>query len=280
MTSDTDKIERLGNSYIQHGKSNDRIYLMKLSYRDYPDIVNRLSDLARYHGYSKIFAKVPESAGPLFFKQNYEIEAQIPCFYNGEETGLFLGKFLKKDRQNSSDQEMMQSVLKTTEEKNTLSDSPTLPEPMRWRICRPDDVEEMAQAYRHIFETYPFPICDPDYLCETMANTVVYFAVECGEQIVSLASSEICKEDRHVEMTDFATFPEYRRNGLATFLLSVMEEEMRRQGLKLSYTIARALSYGMNITFSRMGYRYSGTLLNNTNIAGRLESMNVWYKFL
>jgi len=36
----------------------------------------------------------------------------------------------------------------------------------------------------------------------------------------------------------------------------------------------------MNITFSRMGYRYSGTLLNNTNISGRLESMNVWYKFL
>ena len=275
-----DKVEKLGNSYIQHGTFNDRIYLMKLSCRDYPDIVNRLHDLARRNGYSKIFAKVPESACPLFLKKEYEVEACIPSFYDGEETGLFLGKFLQKDRQNSFDQEMIQSVLKTAEEKAALADSPTLPEPMRWRICRPDDAEKMAEAYLHIFETYPFPIHDPDYLRETMADNVVYFAVECDEKIVSLASSDMYIEDRHVEMTDFATLPEYRKNRLATFLLSVMEEEMRRLGLKLSYTIARAISYGMNITFSRMGYQYSGTLLNNTNISGSLESMNVWYKFL
>lgn len=275
-----DKIERLGNSYIQHGTFNDRIYLMKLSCKDYPDIVNRLDNLAGYHGYSKIFAKVPESAGSLFRKNDYKIEASIPFFCNDEETGLFLGKFLQKNRQNSSDREIIQSVLKTAEEKAALADTPALPEEMQWRICVPDDAEEMAEAYRHIFETYPFPIRDPDYLRETMADNVVYFAVECEGKIVSLASSDVYKEDGHAEMTDFATLPEYRRNGLATFLLSVMEEEMRRQGLKLSYTIARSLSYGMNITFSRMGYRYSGTLLNNTNISGRLESMNVWYKFL
>ena len=277
----SDKIEGLGNSRIQHGTFNDRIYLMKLSCRDYPDIVNRLNNLAEYHGYSKIFAKVPESAGSLFRKNDYKVEASIPSFYNGEETGLFLGKFLQKNRQNSSDRETMRSVLKTAEEKAALPDSPALPEEMQWRICVPDDAEEMAEAYRQIFETYPFPIRDPDYLRETMmANEVVYFAVECGGKIVSLASSEMCKKYRHVEMTDFATLPDYRRNGLATFLLSVMEEEMRRRGMKLTYTIARALSYGMNITFSRRGYQYSGTLLNNTNISGRLESMNVWYKFL
>jgi len=275
-----DEIERLGNSYIQHGTFNDRIYLMKLSCKDYPDITNRLDNLAGYHGYSKIFAKVPESAGSLFRKNGYKVEASTPSFYNGEETGLFMGKILKKNRQKSSDREMIRSVLKTAQEKAALPDSPTLPEEMQSRICVPDDAEEMAEAYRHIFETYPFPICDPDYLRETMADNVAYFAVECEGKIVSLASSDMYKDDGHVEMTDFATLPEYRRNGLATFLLSVMEEEMRKQGLKLSYTIARALSYGMNITFSRMGYQYSGTLLNNTNISGRLESMNVWYKFL
>ncbi|RZN33632.1 MAG: putative beta-lysine N-acetyltransferase [Methanosarcinales archaeon] len=276
----SDKIERLGNSRIQHGTFNDRIYLMKLSCSDYPDIISRLNNLAEYQGYSKIFAKVPESAGSLFRKNEYIVEASIPSFYDGEETGLFLGKFLQKDRQNPSDRKTMRSVLKTAEEKAVLSDSPALPEEMQWRICRPDDAEEMAEAYRRIFETYPFPIHDPDYLRETMSENIVYFAVECDGKIVSLASSETCKEDHHVEMTDFATLNEYRRNGLATFLLSVMEEEMQRQGLKLSYTIARALSYGMNITFSRMGYQYSGTLLNNTNISGRFESMNVWYKFL
>jgi hypothetical protein len=44
------------------------------------------------------------------------------------------------------------------------------------------------------------------------------------------------------------------------------------------YTIARAISVGMNITFARCGYDFGGTLVNNTQIAGRIESMNVWYK--
>jgi hypothetical protein len=36
----------------------------------------------------------------------------------------------------------------------------------------------------------------------------------------------------------------------------------------------------MNITFGRRGYRYAGTLVNNTWIGGAIESMNVWYKIL
>jgi hypothetical protein len=29
-----------------------------------------------------------------------------------------------------------------------------------------------------------------------------------------------------------------------------------------------------------MGYLFAGTLTNNTNISGKIESMNVWYKSL
>jgi len=48
--------------------------------------------------------------------------------------------------------------------------------------------------------------------------------------------------------------------------------------MQRAYTIARALSAGMNVTFARAGYDYGGTLTNNTNICGQIESMNVWYK--
>jgi hypothetical protein len=34
----------------------------------------------------------------------------------------------------------------------------------------------------------------------------------------------------------------------------------------------------MNITFKKMGYMYSGTAVNNTNICGNFEDMNFWYK--
>ena len=55
---------------------------------------------------------------------------------------------------------------------------------------------------------------------------------------------------------------------------------MQRRGILTAYTIARSLSYGMNITFARQGYRFGGTLTNNTEISGAIESMNVWYRSL
>jgi hypothetical protein len=59
-----------------------------------------------------------------------------------------------------------------------------------------------------------------------------------------------------------------------------MEEAMREDGIHTVFTIARAYSYGMNITFSSSGYLFGGTLRNNTQICGRQESMNVWHKAL
>jgi putative beta-lysine N-acetyltransferase len=79
-------------------------------------------------------------------------------------------------------------------------------------------------------------------------------------------------------MTDFATEPAYRSVGLAGHLLQRMESAMRRDGVKTAFTIARARSFAVNILFARASYAFAGTLANNTNISGRLESMNVWYK--
>jgi len=55
---------------------------------------------------------------------------------------------------------------------------------------------------------------------------------------------------------------------------------MRKQGIKTLYTIARLDSIPMNKTFLKLNYCYSGTLINNTNIAGSIESMNIYYKYL
>jgi putative beta-lysine N-acetyltransferase len=81
-------------------------------------------------------------------------------------------------------------------------------------------------------------------------------------------------------MTDFATLPEHLGKGFAARLLEEMEKRMARQGRRIAFSIARALSLAMNTLFSRRGYTYGGTLVNNTNIAREIESMHVWYKSL
>ncbi len=135
----------------------------------------------------------------------------------------------------------------------------------------------MARLYRTVFASYPFPIFDPAYLEEIMGSTI-FFGIWEGDELIALASAEMDKTSGSVEMTDFATLDAFRGHGLALFLLQRMEKEMAARGIHNFYTIARAYSHGMNITFARNGYKYSGTLTNNTNIFGKLESMNVWHK--
>ena len=81
-------------------------------------------------------------------------------------------------------------------------------------------------------------------------------------------------------MTDFAVLPEYRGQNLAFRLLVKMEQEMKYANIKTVYTIARLKVPGMNKTFLKSGYKFTGTLLNNTNIGGSIESMNIYYKHL
>ena len=276
-----DKIITLRNSIIQHGNYNDRIYLMKLSQADFPEIITELDSLASQKGYTKVFAKIPEYAKNTFVEKNYIIEATIPKFYNGNQTAYFMGKYFSEIRKQSQNDEVINTVLMTAKSK-LKSDYPvpTLSKDFTYRECQVNDVFEITELYKKVFETYPFPIQDPDYIAETMKNSVTYFGVWHKQTLVALASAEMDVQTSSVEMTDFATHPDFRGKGLSSFLLHTMELYVQRMEFKTAYTIARSISYGMNVTFAKMGYSYSGTLINNTNISGSLESMNIWYKHM
>ena len=139
----------------------------------------------------------------------------------------------------------------------------------------------MSLIFKAVFKTYPFPIFDADYLSQVIKKKQAqYFCIRKEERIVAIAAAEIDADNRGAEMTDFATLPEFRGQGLAKCLLAVMEQSMTKKGMKTAFSIARALSPGMNILFAINGYYFGGTLVNNTNIAGDIESMNVWYKQL
>lgn len=277
-----DTIITLGNSLLQYGSLNDRIYLMKLSRNDFPEIIPKLDSLADQNNYTKIFAKVPDYAKDIFLSEGYESEAHIPGFFNGNESVYFLSKYFSPNRKRMKNSNLIKDVLKTAEEKYASGVGiPILADVYHARQCQPEDIPEIAQLYRLVFKTYPFPIHDPDYILKTMQENVTYFGIwDNNKQLVSLSSAEMDLQSKNVEMTDFATLPECQGKGFSTFLLHIMENYVRSMGLVTGYTIARSLSYGMNIAFAKMGYIYSGTLINNTNISGNLESMNIWYKHL
>jgi putative beta-lysine N-acetyltransferase len=275
-----DTIETIGSSILHHGKYNDRIYLLKLSRHDFPGILDQLDELASKQQYSKIIAKVPSFAKDGFAGYGYSVEALIPRFYNGIDTVYFMSKYLTGSRSQSIDPEKIKEILNVVAAQSIEVRVAELPDEFSFKICDSSDIHQIAEVYRSIFETYPFPIHDPEYIRKTMDENFIYFSIRGNNKIVALASTEMDVDSQNVEMTDFATLPEYQGNGFGTYLLQKMEEEMHKRNIRTAYTIARAISCGINMIFAKKGYRYGGILSNNTNISGRFENMNIWYKFL
>ncbi len=280
-----DKVITIGNSSVQHGTYSDRVYLMHLDPADYPGIMAEMDRLAVANGYSKIFAKAPESLVAGFHDAGYVTEALVPGFFpasggSERENGHFLARYLADWRSREEDPGRILDVLRAATVKGRAKLPARLHEERPLERMDASDAEQMAAFYDSIFASYPFPINDPDYIRETMETHVIYFGLRRRNEIIALSSCETDAAFGLVEMTDFATDPQARGGGLAFVLLEHMEEEMRRQGYHMAYTIARAGSFGMNITFARHGYQYAGTLLRNTFISGALESMNVWWKRL
>ncbi len=273
-----DNIEKFQKTTIQHGQHNSRIYLTKLYEADAPDIIQAMDELAQEKGYGKIVAKVPRALNSVFGQRGYLEEAAIPGFFRGGEDMVFMAKYFSPERRVEKHQDQINKILAIAQKKITGGIRNNCEHQDMIRRCIPSDAREMSSIYQRVFQTYPFPIHDPEYLIDTMGRHIHYFCVRDGDSVIALASSEIDVDSLSVEMMDFATLPEWRDQGLACRLLSQMEKEMKRFGMLTSYTIARALSPGMNITFAKMGYNYAGTLKNNCNISGCIESMNVWYK--
>lgn len=275
----SDAIVKISNSVIQHGENNDRIYLMKLCKDETSELLVELNLLAYKHKYTKIFAKIPYSVKELFTNYGYTTEAYIPDFFAEKEAGVFMAKYFYSERKNNKNKEEISNILKVCLEKAKKSEVIfDLKEGFCFRRANQEDSSQMADIYKKVFKTYPFPIQDPDYIKQTMTENTEYFGIWEDNNLIAVSSSEKDLDAQNAEMTDFAVLPEYRGNGFANFLLKEMELSAKTQGIKTSYTIARVLSFGMNICFAKSGYSFAGTLINNTNICGDLESMNVWYK--
>ena len=277
-----DTIETIGKgSIIQHGEHNDRIYVMKVDEQDIDIIVEEIKKIANKNTYSKIICKVPKKMAPLFLADGYLLESVIPLFYNNQEDVFFMSKFLNKDRLLDLEKKQLQGLsgllTKKPKRKTNLK---TQTEGYTVRQLNTSDVEKITAIYKVVFETYPFPIHNANYILKTMQEDVQYFGVEMDDKLVALSSAEIDFSGGNAEMTDFATHPTHTGNNLSVLLLTAMETEMQKQGIKCLYTIARTNSTPMNKTFLRFDYQYSGTLKKNTNIAGKIESMNIYYKHI
>ncbi len=280
VTAMTDKIEKLLNSTIQHGPLNDRIYLLHLDERDAPDIIPALENLAKANHYTKILTKMPVNLGSFFIQRGYIQEARIPDFFNDGQALVFLSKFMTAERFQEQNPEQIRQVNALAQDNLKASHAAGRNRGHDVQACTPEDAVALSRLFAQVFQTYPFPVFEPAYLIQMMAEHTLYLCIRHQGRMIAAAAAESDAHHPGVEMTDFAVLPAWRGQGCASALLAKMETAMKRRGKRVSFTIARTRSLGINRLFKGHGHRFAGVLTNNTNIAGGIESMTVWFRKL
>lgn len=275
----SDKIEKFGKSIIQHGKLNDRVILLSLNPEDDNyEIKAEIENLAEENSYSKIICLIRTDDLPDFILSGYKVEAYVPKFFDGKTDCIMVSKFLTEQRAKTPRKQLglFSDLLEITE----VEDNYEKLQNFRMESLNESHADEIAKILQQTFASYPFPIETENILKGIQENRLFYFGIWDGDRIVGLSGAEINHKEKHAEVTDFAVLPEYRGKRFAFHLLKFTEENLKQKNIKTAYAIARLSELGMNKTLLNASYKYSGTLVNNTHIAGQIESMNIYYKHL
>ncbi len=260
---------------------NQRLNVLSFS-GDVKPFIRQMVAAASRAGLDKIIVKAAEDQWEEFISYGFGLEGLIKKYFGGQHA-YHMAKFLSGERRFSQaigqEDEIVERL--TLEPLEMESEDSLLPDELTVRAVGYEAAQRLAALYGRVFDTYPTPMNDPEYIKTTMNEGSVFYAAygPTGE-IVSAASAAVSAKHSNAEMTDCATLADYRGKGLMTILLQKLEEDMYHAGVGCLYSMARSRSFGMNKVFRRLGYRYSGRLINHCNIMGRLEDMNLWVKII
>jgi putative beta-lysine N-acetyltransferase len=242
-------------------------------------IYRRVVEMAKSHALTKVFIKSREVDWQTFLSKGCMLEGIYKGYFNGSDA-YCMAMYDDLARRTSDywleEDQILQQVLSLP----LKPDRPLVPSNMTMRLARLEDAEQLSQLYSHIFQTYPTPMNDSIYVEKTMREGTIYYLVESQDQLISAASAEINSVYANAEMTDCATLPTYRNQGLMRLLIHALEAELVARQITCAYSLSRALSFGMNAVFYQMGYRYYGRLTKNCDIYDKFEDMNLWTKSL
>jgi putative beta-lysine N-acetyltransferase len=242
-------------------------------------LIEKAEELALEHQAEKLIFKVRSEQLFSFVEYGFQTEAVADRYFLGSDA-YFCTKYYSASRRQNDQWVTEDQLLKRVCKDKSPSNSIVLPQ--EYQLERVDEKSsgELAALYQKVFQIYPTPLYDPEYVKKTMNDGTIYYVFKHNKKIVSAASAEVNQFYKNAELTDCATLPEHRKYGLMKMLLRALEQNLMTQGVFCCYSIARSLSYGMNTALYQLGYKYRGRLLNNCFIYDKLEDMNMWVKDL
>ncbi len=258
---------------------NKRLKVADYDASDYTAMIRRLAYLAEANDFDKIFVKAKKEDFQIFLSHGYMMEGVLRYYFRGEDAYV-LSRFSSVQRVSSSDLLEEAKLIETLMYHSEPGDIHPLDPEIDIIRATEEHIPLLAAIYRSVFKTYPSPLTNPDYIKSTMDHNLIYRMAVKGESALAAASADMDRKHLNAEMTDCATVPEAQGKGLMQHLLTRLEGDLEREGIMTAYTLARGMSIGMNRSFFKLGYEFSGRLVNNCDIFGHFEDMNIWVKRL
>lgn len=268
----------LDNTVLFWDWPNQRVKI--LTYQNLSNnTLKRIKSLAIETGMGKIIACAPPSCQEMFLGQGFEVEGKIKGFLAGEDA-LCYSFFVSKARKHSVNSYNGIFPFGAIWDRATAADK----QPQLAYVTRnatEADISGMIGLFNGVFETYPSPVFDAEYLRTNMkSNRVLYKVAAYNDKIIGIASAEKDQANLNAEITDCVTNPQYRGHGILNKLISELEAQLETAGFICLYTLCRATQAAVNKAFFRQGYSFSGRLIKNCNICGSFEDMNILVKLL
>ncbi len=267
-----------GISKVIIDRFNQRIKIISL-FGELKELLDKLDADITKHRLEKLFCVTKKDQLDIFKEQGFIIEAKIAGLLHGKD-GYFLSKFLSPKRKINNHIPEEEEVLIKAREYLQEDFLYNIKNQYIIRNAKKEDANELGCLYDNVFETYPTPLNDPDYIIHAMDHNTFFKVAIYDGCIVSAASADMDEQNLNAEITDCATNDTHRQEGLMGRLIYELEKEMKQRNYKVLYSIARSISPGINIVFAKHGYEYGGRLVNHCHICGQFENMNIWLKNL
>lgn len=226
----------------------------------------------------KIICNSNEENLKIFIEAGFCIEGKIDRFFRGKDA-FCMSYFIDSERKNSVDSVEKDTLInQCLNIQNKYNVSCNNYPAYTIRTATPEDVGEIIELFSTVFSTYPTPVYDENYLRQTMNGKILYKVAVLEGKIVGIASADMDTDNLNAEMTDCATYSEHRGKGILSNIIYKLEIDLKNMNFISLYSLSRAINPSVNIVLSKLNYKYTGRLIQNCNICGAFEDMNIWVK--
>lgn len=114
---------------------------------------------------------------------------------------------------------------------------------------------------------------DPAYVRKQLERGTPFRVVRRAGEVVACASADLVHGAKTAELTDVATAPSARGEGLAKACLAGLLDDLQALGFPTAYTLSRVAEPGINRAFARLGFVWRGSMRSSCRIG---DGHRVW----